>query len=719
MRRLSLVALLALSCTTSSPGPQRAPAAAASAVERDPVQATATVAKLERARVRATALVPYLAHEDASVRARTALALARLADPEGAPSLITALGDKDAAVRGHAAFALGALDQELPLLLDQIHAGHKGSDAWVRQAAQTRAQAERALDARLHVEQNPRVREQVYAALGQVVIGPGLHHIYAGLDEEGLNAAYAALAYGVHAVRRGKDAHKNVDLFGKLIALGHSPLAEVRFAAVYALARHETCQAQELFPTLLRADADARVRTWAARGLGACDEGADALVRALDDEDWRVQVEALRALGRRASRDPKMNKAPLQLAADRAVAAILAAPDSNTPAAHVLGTTLSLLDDDGLRRVERVLTPASGRVVTSSSVALGPVRCQVAIALASRSLDLKPLARCSGQTEPEVTTRIREVKALALAAQRSAPLRTRLHPYLSDADPRVRIQAVLALGEADDAATRTLLRTRLAADDDAAVIEAVADALTAWPEDPSLVDDIQRALERTQSASDAAVLSARATLARALVTHGKSTAAQAIALLADTGPVEVRNAVRRATGRAPVFGMAPRFGTPPAVDPRGLRARMHTVRGSIEIELFADETPETAAHFVQLARTGFFNGLSFHRVVAGFVVQGGDPRGDGFGGPGYAIPDEITPRAYERGTLGMALAGRDTGGSQFFFTQSRQPHLDGRYTAFGRVTSGMEVVDTLLEGDAITGVDVEAVPARAGPLGSE
>jgi cyclophilin family peptidyl-prolyl cis-trans isomerase len=105
--------------------------------------------------------------------------------------------------------------------------------------------------------------------------------------------------------------------------------------------------------------------------------------------------------------------------------------------------------------------------------------------------------------------------------------------------------------------------------------------------------------------------------------------------------------------------------------------------------------------FLQLVDQRFFDGRSFHRVVPNFVVQGGDPRGDGWGGPGYALRDEINPNPYERGTVGMALSGPDTGGSQFFVTHSRQPHLDGTYPVIGRVISGMDVVDLVTLGDRI------------------
>ncbi|OFW38926.1 MAG: peptidylprolyl isomerase [Acidobacteria bacterium RIFCSPLOWO2_12_FULL_67_14] len=135
-------------------------------------------------------------------------------------------------------------------------------------------------------------------------------------------------------------------------------------------------------------------------------------------------------------------------------------------------------------------------------------------------------------------------------------------------------------------------------------------------------------------------------------------------------------------------------------------AFIETDRGTIELELAILDAPLTVANFVALARRGFFDGIAVHRVVADFVVQDGDPRGDGEGGPGQTLRDEVNMRPYLRGTVGMALDWADTGGSQFFITHSPQPHLDGRYTVFGHVVAGMEVVDRIAPGDVIRRVRV-------------
>ncbi|MEB3187556.1 MAG: peptidylprolyl isomerase [bacterium] len=139
------------------------------------------------------------------------------------------------------------------------------------------------------------------------------------------------------------------------------------------------------------------------------------------------------------------------------------------------------------------------------------------------------------------------------------------------------------------------------------------------------------------------------------------------------------------------------------------KALISTERGDIELELYPAEAPGTVANFEKLAREGFYDGLTFHRVIPGFVIQGGCPKGTGTGGPGYTIACETdgNPHKHGVGTLSMAHAGRNTGGSQFFITHEPQPHLDGRHTVFGQVTTGMEIVLAIQPGDKMTKVTIE------------
>ncbi|NBI30414.1 peptidylprolyl isomerase [Chengkuizengella marina] len=124
----------------------------------------------------------------------------------------------------------------------------------------------------------------------------------------------------------------------------------------------------------------------------------------------------------------------------------------------------------------------------------------------------------------------------------------------------------------------------------------------------------------------------------------------------------------------------------------------------ILIDLFEKDAPNTVANFEKLANEGFYNGLTFHRVIPGFVAQGGCPNGTGTGGPGYQINCEINPNKHERGSLAMAHAGRNTGGSQFYICYQPQPHLDGQHTVFGKVSKGMEFVDVIKQGDKMAEV---------------
>lgn len=151
---------------------------------------------------------------------------------------------------------------------------------------------------------------------------------------------------------------------------------------------------------------------------------------------------------------------------------------------------------------------------------------------------------------------------------------------------------------------------------------------------------------------------------------------------------------------------------PPAmqIDPKKeYFVKIETGRGSIELQLFPQYAPITVNNFVFLVREGYYDGVTFHRVIADFMIQGGDPTGTGRGGPGYRFEDEFknNPLLHETGVISMANAGPGTNGSQFFITHSPQPHLNGRHTVFGKVLKGQEVVNAIRQGDVMTRVSVE------------
>jgi cyclophilin family peptidyl-prolyl cis-trans isomerase len=209
------------------------------------------------------------------------------------------------------------------------------------------------------------------------------------------------------------------------------------------------------------------------------------------------------------------------------------------------------------------------------------------------------------------------------------------------------------------------------------------------PANPDLADAVAGALVALKAKDAVPDLTAWLSTPNA---HVRSVAAHAIGALTGTpvDPLRVEGPVERL----------------PAA-PKNARFKIRTERGDIEVQLFTEDAPRNVGNLYQLARKGYFRRLTFHRIVPDFVAQGGDPRGDGSGGPGYSVRCEVNHQPYLRGAVGIALSGKDTGGSQFFITTSPQPRLEGRYTVVGQVTQGMEVVDSLLEDDRI--LDVQAL----------
>jgi len=179
-----------------------------------------------------------------------------------------------------------------------------------------------------------------------------------------------------------------------------------------------------------------------------------------------------------------------------------------------------------------------------------------------------------------------------------------------------------------------------------------------------------------------------------------------LTLMLVTGLINANQTTVAEESSVGLFSKAPKAGDENI--PAGNHVRIETEHGSILIELYPDAAPNTVANFKALAGKGYYNGLVFHRVIPGFMAQGGDPKGTGTGGPGYHVNAEFNAHRHVRGTVAMARSSDpDSAGSQFYICFGPQPHLDGQYTVFGLVTEGMDVVDQIRQGDAMVKVGVE------------
>ena len=290
----------------------------------------------------------------------------------------------------------------------------------------------------------------------------------------------------------------------------------------------------------------------------------------------------------------------------------------------------------------------------------------------------------------------------------------RLDQLARDADPKVRAAALSSLAALKVPGTDTRLVGELAHADPvvrmaaarglAALKPAGAGAALARAYEASAADTTYVARAAILGALAAVDPVAAAPLLRAALTDKEwALRVRAAALLRESDAASLA----AAAGPAPSPVESALDDTAPMIAPAfSPQAYVQTSRGEFRIELAVIDAPRTVANFVALAGRGFFDGIAWHRIVPDFVAQVGDPRGDGEGGPGYTIRDELNQRPYLRGAVGMALDWRDTGGSQFFVTLSPQPHLDARYTVFGHVVAGMDVVDRLEPWDRITSVRV-------------
>lgn len=296
--------------------------------------------------------------------------------------------------------------------------------------------------------------------------------------------------------------------------------------------------------------------------------------------------------------------------------------------------------------------------------------------------------------------------------------------FLHDSDSRVRAAALRALASALDSASGLEWRPRFVErleDPDpyvrAAALAALGRRATA-ADVPSFIAAYQRALADSVDEARVGAIGAIVAAWRADSARFTAPVRASVRAISPSSEPLVRRAARQASlfshwpgteGTAREIGWYERIvraWIAPALEALVVRADIVSARGTIAVELFPLDAPLTVDNFVSLARRGFYRGGRFHRVVPNFVAQDGDPRGDGTGGPGWAIRDELNRRHYGRGVLGMALSGPDTGGSQWFLTHSAQPHLDGHYTVFGRVIGGFDALDAIVQGDPLLDVRV-------------
>ena len=629
-----------------------------------------------------------LADSDPRVRAYAVLSLGQIAAPSSLPDLEHAAADSSPETRASAAFALGLLaDVSTQAVLTQL-----AGDA------------------------SPRVRAAAAEALGRLHDAGGTSTVRVLLDDPDTSVRAAA------ALGSWKFADPEPFLDALLVNIsGESP--GLRFASAYALARLASAGTAPASSgasvghlseaAVIRArdalaarvtDTEPEVRMQVARGLASPRAGSElAVVGALSkDRDAGVRVNAVRSLG--------YPGVPIKPYLDRAVgdrdqsvarAAIEAVGRvGGAPAEETLIEILPRLEKGWLQ--------------------------QAAVGALARINPSRLPGLVSGllmNADPEMRASAAEL----LAGQKDPGAFAAATTMLGDAAPRVQAVAIPIVVDQDGPVSKLL--AGLSRSSDPVVRAAVADAVGtrfASPQ-PSVEsrDDLFAELEAVWAASAADTLpDAKLSVIDAVAKAGTDDRTKSALSRALAEPdVIVR---RRAAARfKDVYGEDRSQDVGPAAD-RPLADYVRIVRYSLaphtavitmqrpgsqaaqfSVELDASAAPMAAWNFSQLAGRKFFDGARLHRVVPNFVVQDGDPRGDGFGGPGYSIRDEFNPLAFTAGVLGMASDGKDTAGSQWFITLSAQPHLDGRYTSFGRVTLGLrEVAAQMRPGDTVVAVRV-------------
>lgn len=601
-----------------------------------------------------TALTTALDHRDATLRAEAAAAMGRTGSRLYAPALRQALRDTSATVRFEAVFALGQL--------------------WIEQDAPAPVEVVNDVLPAI-VDPEPRVRAAAVEALGKLGppdLEPRLLTLLSDQEAQVRREAATALfrmrylkrltAYSTTTVRALADATNDPD-------------ADVRWRAAYAFSRWPEKDAAE---TLAKAAEDeaALVRLFALRGLAQLKEKgpAEPAVVGLDDPDERVRAEAIATL-KAQDRSGKLGKKVLRDPSPHVRAAAADALDNT-------GGSLAILDELARDKSSFV----RGAAVAAFAKRLGD---KADVRLAELLQDKDPLIRA---------------KACAATIHLPTAGRKLAEDCLKDGDVRVRAAALEALAERPGNEVDILLSVALSDPDSPIELRGTAMDAVSKRKAAELVPALIKAYDRS--------------LGRDWVEVRESAVASAEALAKEHPKDEKLAEFRKRLLKDPAYSVRLKAAKSLGVEPppaelesaspfldREVPARplvsLETDKGVVLIELAREHAPVHTASFLELVNRGFYDGLSFHRVVTNFVVQGGDPRGTGWGDPGYSLKDEINPLKFLRGTVGMAKAGRDTGGCQLFITLVPTPHLDGRYTSFGRVVAGLDVVDKLVPGDVI------------------
>ena len=633
-------------------------------------------------------LTVLLADPEARIRRRAAMAIGRVGLREGIQPLTTALADTDPDVRVMAAFGLG--------LIGDVVAAPALTAALADASPIVRGRAAEALGKiALNQEQqiDPAARKEVADAIGGVAAGYARSPVVVSMaaDDDKWPAAPEAEAFrlSIYALVR---LHAYEQLAAAVLdASGHR--VTTWWPVAYALGRIEDKRSQPALLDILKGPGKYSV-AFAARGLGRIKDPA--------------AVEPLMAL-------VNGPETPLEVLSS-AVGALESIGDPRAVAPLVKLTTTTTDPNIRLRIVEALggLRAAEGLPIVQDYLT-DPWPTMRSTALrAAAAIDADSFVLVLSGMEPDSQWTVRATLAEVLSTLPPEVALERVRSMLQDEDRRVVPAVLTALARLKAPEAGSIALAQLKEPDFA--VRATAAELVGKLKPAGGAEALRDALALAQG--DAAI-DARAAIVSALAEYGGPAAIATVkeALADKDWAVRVHAATLLAkldpagdyrTTMRPVPGQptAPYDDAQLITPPFSPHVFIETAKGTIEFELSVLDAPQTTRNFMTLARKGFFNGLQIHRVLPNFVVQDGDPRGDGQGGPGYTIRDELNERPFVRGTVGMALSWKDTGGSQFFITHSPQPHLDALYTAFGHVVNGMDVVDRIQQGDTIQRVRV-------------